>query len=260
MRIIVLTQNENLYLPNSFAIVCKALVAEIVCIVSSPAMSTHGGLIKGFIKHFRLFGIKGTLIMGARVMLAKLKADFFKPKLKGPFYSIKQVADAFNIPFYHVSRVKDQELQDIIYKHHPDLLISISCPQIIGKNIRDRFHAGCINVHGAPLPRYRGLMPAFWALRNGEKTTAVTVHDIADKLDNGDILIQKAVEITSDDTWDSVVRKTKAAGAKALVEAVNKIRTGTIKRCPNLDLEATYFSFPTARDRRAFLRAGRRFF
>jgi methionyl-tRNA formyltransferase len=260
MRIIILTQNENLYLPNSFAAVCKALNSNIVCIVSSPAMSTHGGTIKGFIKLFRLFGIKGTFIMGTRVMRTKLKAAFSHPNSEGSFYSIKQVAMAFKIPFYHVYRVKDHEFQDILDKHQPDLLVSISCPQVIGKKIRDKMSMGCINVHGAPLPKYRGLMPAFWTLRNGEIKTAVSVHDLKEKLDNGDIILQREIEILSEDTWDSLVRKTKEAGAQVLVDAVQQIKNGTVKRRSNPEEEATYFSFPTAEDRRAFIKAGRKFF
>jgi len=260
MKIVILTQEENLYLPKSFAAVCGEFPEDIACIVSSPAMSTHGGAVKGFIKHFLLFGIRGTWIMGWRVITAKLKAKLLKPTAKGPFYSIRQVADAFNIPHYYVPKIKDQQFQDIIDKHKPDLLISISCPQIIGKKIRDRLPMGCINVHGAPLPKYRGLMPAFWVLRNGEAKTATTVHDLGAKLDDGDIILQREVEITPEDTWDSLVRKTKAAGAQALIEAVEQIKTGTAQRKPNLEEEATYFSFPTAKDRKAFIQAGRRFF
>lgn len=260
MRLLVLTQNENLYLPNSFATVCKALGSDIVCIASSPAMSTHGGPVKGFIKHLRLFGFKGTWIMGWRIILAKFKAMLTKPNSDGPFYSIKQVADAFKVPYYAISRISDPSFLALIAKYQPQLLISISCPQIIGKKIRDQLPMGCINVHGAPLPKYRGLMPAFWVLRNGEAKTATTVHDLGAKLDDGDIILQREVEILPDDTWDSLVRKNKAAGAQALIDAVRQIKDGSVKRKPNLEKEATYFSFPTAKDRKAFIQTGRRFF
>ena len=260
MKIIILTQEENLYLPKSFATVRREFPDEVVCIVSSPAMSTHGGPLKGFIKHFRLFGIKGTWIMSWRVIMAKLKAKSCKPTAKGPFYSIKHVADAFKIPHYYVAKVKHQQFQDILDKHKPDLLISISCPQIIGKKIRDRIPMGCINVHGAPLPKYRGLMPVFWVLRNGETKTATSVHDLMAKLDDGEILVQKEVAITPQDTWDSLVTKTKAEGARALIEAIKQIKEGSVQRKPNREEDATYFSFPTTKDRKAFAKAGRRFF
>ena len=260
MKIIILTQNESLYLPKSFARVCEEFPGEIVCIVSSPAMSTHGGAVKGLIKHLRLFGWRGTAIMGGRVIKAALLARTTHPGTGGPFYSIQQVGEAFNIPYYEISRVKSQEFQDLLDKYQPDLLISISCPQIIGKAIRKRIPLGCINVHGAPLPRYRGLMPAFWVLRNSETKTATTVHELAAKLDDGDIILQREVEISPEDTWDSLVRKTKSAGAEVLVEAVQLINEGKEERRPNREEDSTYFSFPTAEDRKVFLKSGRRFF
>jgi len=223
-------------------------------------MSNHGGWLEGFMQHYRLFGTKGTLIMGARVITAKIKTRLTRPGQDGPFYSIKQVANGFSVPYHEIERVKSHEFQDLLDKYHPDLLVSISCPQIIGKKIREQIPMGCINVHGSTLPKYRGMMPAFWVLRNNEEKTSVTVHDLAAKLDDGDILFQKEVEITPDDTWDSLVRKSKAAGAQALIDAVRQIKDGSVKRKPNLEEEATYFSFPTAKDRKAFIQAGKQFF
>jgi len=260
IKIIILTQDENLYLPKSFAEVCREFPDEVVCIVSSPAMSTHGGPIKGFFKHFSLFGVRGTWTIGWRVVFGKIKSRLVLPKASGPFHSIDNVARAFKIPHYYISRVKDQEFQEILDEYKPDLLVSISCPQIIGKKIRDRIPMGCINVHGAPLPKYRGLMPAFWVLRNGETKTATTVHDLQAKLDDGDILVQREIEITVSDTWDSLVTKTKAEGARALVEAIRQIKEDTVRRTPNREEDATYFSFPTAEDRKVFVDVGRRFF
>ncbi|MBA2275508.1 MAG: hypothetical protein H0W00_02260, partial [Chloroflexi bacterium] len=68
MRILIVTQEENLYLPRSFAKVCRAFPDEVVAIVSAPAMSTHGGAVKGFMKHVRLFGVLGTLTLAWRVL------------------------------------------------------------------------------------------------------------------------------------------------------------------------------------------------
>lgn len=260
MRILILTQNEHLYLPASLAVICREFRNDLCCVVSAPAMSTHGGAIKGFIRHLGLFGPVGTLVLGGRVIAAKI-ADRFEPaRAEGRFFSVRGVASAFGVPYHAIAKVKSDAFEAILEKYRPELLVSISCPQIIGKKVRGRFPRGCINVHGAPLPRYRGLMPAFWALRFDEKKTAATVHDLADKLDNGAILKQRQVDIAADDTWDSLVRKTKRAGALALAETIREIKNGSEQRRPNADEEATYFSFPTAEDRKAFRGAGRRFF
>jgi methionyl-tRNA formyltransferase len=257
MRILILTQNESLYLPRAFAKVLRELAGEVVCIVSAPAMSTHKGVIRGIVKHVGLFGIKNSFHITMKIIAYRI-LDLFK-KGNG-LYSIKSVARSFALPFHEIVKVNTPEFHQIIDLYSPDLLISMSCPQIIGKKVRARFLKGCINVHGAPLPKYRGLMPAFWALRNNEQETAVSVHDLADKLDNGDILLQMKVPITKDDTWDSLVRKTKDAGADALTNVVRLIVSGTVTRKQNSDEEATYFSFPTQADRKVFLAMGRRFF
>jgi methionyl-tRNA formyltransferase len=260
MKLLILTQNENLYLPQAFAKVCEAFRSEVACIVIAPAMSTHGGPVKGLLKHWTLFGTYGTLVLTRRVLWNKCRSRFESPSSLGPQHSIENVARAFQVQCFHVKKVNHPDFYQLIDRFQPDLLISISCPQVIGRRARQRFSLGAINVHGAPLPKYRGLMPAFWALRNQEPQTAVTVHDLADKLDNGQILVQKPVEITSDETWDSLVKKTKLAGAEALIDAIEQIRAGTVQRRPNRDEDATYFSFPTKADRQAFRAAGRRFF
>lgn len=260
MRIIILTQDENLYLPEAFAHVCEKLGEEVCCIVLSPPMSTHGGAIKGFLRHLRLFGLVNTCRLAYRVMRNKGLSRLRRPGWGGKFYSLEAVGAFYDIPVVHISKIAGDDFQALLEKYKPELLISISCPQIIGKKIRERMPLGCINVHGAPLPRYRGLMPAFWVLRNGETATAVSVHDLEAKLDDGDILVQREVLIEEGDTWDSLVRKTKSTGARALVEAIEQIRNGSVERKPNLEDEATYFSFPTAEDRKAFFSKGRRFF
>lgn len=260
LKILLVTQDENLYLPEALGRVCAALRHEIVVIVTAPAMSTHGGFIRGFFQHFRLFGWKGTTTLVLKTIYNKALATTARLSRAGPFYSIKHVADSFEIAFQHVNALKSAEFADVVKQFEPDLLVSISCPQIIGKSIRDKFSRGCINVHGSPLPRYRGLMPAFWVLRNGERTTATTVHELAAKLDDGEIILQRDISIESDETWDSLVRKTKSAGAEALIDAVQLIRTGEDDRRPNREEEATYYSFPSRSDQRVFLKTGRRFF
>jgi methionyl-tRNA formyltransferase len=259
MRILLLTQSDRLYLPTSLAVVCRSLGRDLVAVVSAPVMSTHGTFMRGAFRHFRLFGLSGTMIIVWRILAAVFRG-IFPVRSSGPFNSVRSVCKAFHVPFHVLRKVNGEEFQALVDLYSPELLVSLSCPQIIRKSVRQRFPMGCINVHGAPLPRYRGLMPAFWSLRFKEPATAVTVHVLDDKLDNGDIIMQRPVVISPQDTWDSLVRKTKAAAAEALIEAIEAIQARTVEHRPNVEAEATYYSFPTAVDRQAFLAAGRRFF
>ena len=106
MKLFVVTQDENVYLPRSIAAVCRAFPGDVTAIVSAPAMSTHGGKVPGFMRHFRLFGIRGSATLGLRVVAAKLRALRGQPGPDGPFNSMKQVATAFGVPYAHVERLK----------------------------------------------------------------------------------------------------------------------------------------------------------
>ncbi len=260
MKIILLTQYDNLYQPLALSIVCRELKDSIVAVVALPTMGTNSGFMTGVKKYVDFLGPLTFLRVGCLSMSAKIKAKLTNPAESGPFYSISQVAKTYGIPYYYFEDIKCDEFTVLLDQTEPELLVSLSCPQIIGKKIRDRFSAGCINVHGAPLPRYRGVMPSFWMLKNKEKFAASTVHDLEARIDDGDILVQKTVEILPEDSWHDLLIKTKALGAKALVEAVEKINVGLVERKPNLESESTYYSFPTKKDRKEFIISGGRFF
>jgi len=261
LKIAIFTQDERVYLPTSVATVVEAMPEKISCIVLSPPMSTHGGALKGLLRHLPVFGIHGTLRMGLQVIWARLGPLLgVRPPAPRRYWSIEAVGRKFDIPTYHVDKVNSREMHDILDRHPSDLLASISCPQILRAKLLRRFERGGINVHSAPLPRYRGLMPAFWVLYHGEEQTAVTVHDLAEKLDNGEILHQEPVTIAGGETWNSLLGKTKSAAGTALVKAIGQIEDGTVDRKPNRDEDSTYFSFPTWKDARVFRSRGRRMF
>src|SRR5205823_5731761 len=79
---------------------------------------------------------------------------------------------------------------------------------------------GCINLHSAPLPRYQGMMPNFWTMVEGEPEAAVTVHYMVEKLDAGDIILQRAVPIRPPDSLHDLMVRSKVVGVEALLEAV----------------------------------------
>ncbi|HID77853.1 MAG TPA: hypothetical protein EYP56_17875, partial [Planctomycetaceae bacterium] len=148
--------------------------------------------------------------MAWRVGAAAVRDKLTTCSPDGSFWSVAAVAAAYGIPYRHVRRLRGPQFQAVLDSYPADVIVSMSCPQIIGRRVRRRFPAGALNVHGAPLPRYRGLMPAFWAMLNGETETAVTVHFMADKVDAGEIVLQRPVPIDPGDTWDTLVRKSKA--------------------------------------------------
>ena len=175
------------------------------------------------------------------------------------FYSVKAVARRFSIPVYKPENINSAEFLSILKKIEPDLIVSVAATQVFKKKLLNIPPLGCINVHGALLPKYRGLMPSFWALANGEKETGVTVHYMTPKLDDGDIILQAKLKILPSDTLHSILRKSKRLGAELLLKAIEQIEKGTVSTKPNNTNQATYFSFPTKEDAKRFRQMGRKF-
>ena len=112
------------------------------------------------------------------------------------FYSIAQLANAYGIPYEHVDNPNKPEFTDALQQRSPDLLISVACPYILKEKLLGIPPRGCINIHHAPLPRYKGMMPTFWQLYHGEQQLGVTIHYMAAKVDEGDALLQESLPVT----------------------------------------------------------------
>ena len=102
-------------------------------------------------------------------------------------------------------------------------------------------------------------MPSFWVLKNREKETGVSVFYVDAGIDSGPILVQERIEIGTM-TQRELIRATKLLGMKAIVSAIEKIRSGNTETLPNNDEESTYFSFPTREDVLEFRAVGAKFF
>ena len=152
------------------------------------------------------------------------------------------------IPVHDVADVNAAPFLDELRRQSIDLIVSINTPQRLKAPLLALPAHGCLNVHFGMLPRYRGLLPIFHALMNGEPSFGVTVHVMDEKLDNGDIVAQRAVPIGQSDTLDSLYPKAFAAAAELLAEAIDACARGLLVRRPNLEAEKTYYSYPS-RDR-----------
>ena len=146
-----------------------------------------------------------------------------------------------------------------ISKFKPDLLISIQGNEIFKSPIINLAPKGCLNLHTSLLPKYRGLMPSFWVLKNREEKTGVSVFFVDEGIDSGPILVQREVKIENMNQAQ-LIDVTKRVGMECIIEAINKILVGDICTLPNEDSDMTYFGFPEKKDVIAFRKAGSKFF
>ena len=146
-----------------------------------------------------------------------------------------------------------------ISSYSPDLIISILGNQIFKKPLIELPPLGCINLHTARLPKYRGLMPTFWVLKNEEEFTGVSVFFIDEGIDSGPIIVQKKISI-DDKSQSELIGLTKKIGMEAIAEAINLIINNNVELIKNNDKYKSYFGFPTKGDVKEFKRRGKKFF
>ncbi len=152
---------------------------------------------------------------------------------------VKKFALAHNIACYQPLKIrKDPEAVQIIKKINPDLNIVVAYGQLIPASIIYIPQYDSLNVHFSLLPKYRGASPVQWALLKGEKKTGITIFKLDEKMDEGDILSQKEVDIYPQERAGELEARLAQIGAELLLETISKI--DQIKPIPQDHSQATY--------------------
>ena len=112
----------------------------------------------------------------------------------------------------------------------PDIVISANWRRLIGRSVLDQARFGGLNVHRSLLPAYGGLNPINWAVVNGETESGVTIHDLADRIDHGDIILQRRFPIETSETGFEVHKKSLGLVAEMVAEALQRFEDGTVTR------------------------------
>lgn len=166
------------------------------------------------------------------------KAQGRSKELKPP--AVKQCALKHNLPVFQPERIKKEEAVAVLKQYDADLYVVAAFGQILSKEILDIPKFGCINIHASLLPKYRGAAPIQWAVINGEEKTGVTIQQMNEGVDTGDILLQKEYYLQKDETGESLFDRLCDLGAKAIVEAIEKIEDGSITKTPQNEEESTH--------------------
>ena len=254
MRLVILTQDDPFYLARNIHYLLKKLppYAEVVATVVfdvSPfgRRESFRDKIK---KTYTIFGLPFFMRYGVKFVTSKLNSR----------NNVRKTLADRKIPLIHIDgNINKDENIDKILVYKPDLLVSIAGNQIFKRKLLDVATHGCINLHTALLPKYRGLMPSFWVLKNGETHTGVSVFFVDEGIDSGPILVQKKLEIGSMSQAE-LIDVTKKMGMDAILESIEKIHVGNPDLIENDAAQMTYFKFPTRDDVQAFLAAGKRFY
>jgi methionyl-tRNA formyltransferase len=253
MRIIILTQDDPFYLSSNIDYLIKNLplhahIVGTVVFDVSP-FGKRETFFQKMKKTFEVFGFQFFAYYGFK---------FIKSKLFSP--TIAQVLKTHSVPLVNIEgSINSKKNLAILKSYSPDLLISIGGNQIFKLPLIQMATKGCLNLHTALLPKYRGLMPSFWVLKNNEVKTGVSVFFVDEGIDSGPIVVQRTIEI-GNKSQEELIKHTKQIGMESIIEAVNKINNNEVILIPNDAQQSTYFSFPTRADVKEFYKLGKRFF
>lgn len=145
---------------------------------------------------------------------------------------VKAWAVEHGLDVYQPEKIKTEEFTAKLEELKPDLMVVVAFGQILSQRILDIPEYGCINVHASLLPRYRGAAPMQWCVINGEEKTGVTTMFMDAGLDTGDMLLKKELPIGPDMTLEEVHDSLMAMGAGVLMDTLEELSKGTLKRTP----------------------------
>ena len=256
MRILVITEEDEFYLPLSIDYLlenCDNEIVEVVC-ASNPLLPSK---FKSAQKFYTAFGFWPLWSHGLRLVKAKVMDALPWLNFSGRHYSVQQVCEEHNVPYSLCGDINSRDFIRHCQESNIDLIASVSPTQIFKEALINVPEYGCINIHTATLPKYRGLYPTYWAMACGDKTAGISIHYIEKGIDTGKIILQTEVEIPSKTTLGHMLTVTKIKGAELLVQAINQIATSTTE-ARYAEGEGSYFSFPTSESYHEFRRYGYR--
>ena len=137
---------------------------------------------------------------------------------------VKLLANENNLHIYQPTTLKDPSIRNILSDLRPDLMVVVAYGLLLPQAVLDIPKYGCINIHASLLPRWRGAAPIQRAILADDKKTGVTIMQMSEKLDEGDILLQEPCEIKENDTFQSLHDRLTLLGAKTLQQILPQIK------------------------------------
>jgi methionyl-tRNA formyltransferase len=258
----VFIQDDPFYLPRVLDKYLREFADSTVGVNVQSVSQGKRTVFQTAIDLYKVYGPRYFAWKTSRYAIKRLQALVVNDLLRSTrqCYSVTAVCRKYGVPVTRSDEVNSEEFRRRLRALQVELIVSISSTRFCGRELREQTPKGIINCHGGLLPRYRGLMPSFWTLANGEREGGVTVHYVDGKIDNGPIIVQRRYRIRPQDTLEEVISRSKDLAAEAIIEAVRLIEQGAAQLLENDPAMASTFSMPSREDAQRFRRRGHRFF
>lgn len=153
---------------------------------------------------------------------------------------VKQLALAHQINVFQPASLKDEQAQQALRALEPDLMVVVAYGLILPAAVLAIPRLGCINIHASLLPRWRGAAPIQRAIEAGDSETGVSIMQMDEGLDTGDVLAEVRCPIDSTDTSSTLHDRLAILGGQALVSTLEKIASGTVQATKQNDANSNY--------------------
>ena len=150
----------------------------------------------------------------------------------------KEKALELSIPVLTPEKIRDD--YETVLSYEPDLIITAAYGQFIPEAVLNYPKYRCINAHGSLLPKYRGGAPIQRAIINGEAQTGISIQYMAKKMDQGELLVSKAIDIDIKDTNSTMFGKLSDLALEMLLELLPRLFEGNVEATAQDESEATY--------------------
>lgn len=153
---------------------------------------------------------------------------------------VKVLAMENGISVFQPETLRDGEAYKIIKELNPDIIVVVAYGKLLPKEILEAAKFGSINAHASLLPKYRGSSPIQWSIVCGEEKTGITVMQMDEGMDTGDIISTAELKIGEDETAEELFERLSVLAGELLVSTLVNIENGTAERTPQNEKEASY--------------------
>ena len=178
---------------------------------------------------------------GENVVAVVTRED--KPRGRGNVMTptpVRILAEENGIKVYTPSTLRDGAFENTLKEIDPDIIVVCAYGKILPKSVLEYGKYGAVNLHVSLLPKYRGSAPMQRAIMNGESETGVTIMQMNEGLDTGDIIAMEKFPITENDNLETIHDRSAEVGAALLLKVLSDIENGKAKFEKQDESEATY--------------------
>ena len=253
MRVVAVTQSDPFFTGRFFASFLEELEGGPVQLVEVVVLANFNESRVALARRLlRLYGVVDFARLVRRYVAARVG------DARGAPSSVEAIARSRGVPVRPLASVNNPEYLAELERNEVDVLLSVASPEIFGRAALEAASL-VLNVHNGKLPDYRGMMPTFWALLNGDRQIVITLHEMAERIDAGGVLAEFPLDVEpGESAFDLAARAKVVAGREVARYLVRLAGGGKALPARTPTERGRYYGFPRRSDARALRASGRR--